>query len=61
MADQTPLLNNITDLKTSLTENKEHYLTAILDSEHREAFKGHVHTLIEDLKWLLDRMSADGP
>ena len=61
MADQTPLLDNITDFKASLAQNKEHYLASILDSEHRETFKAHVHTLIEDLKWLLDRMSADGP
>ena len=61
MNEQHPTVAKITDLKDSLAKDKEGALAAMFDSEHRDVYKSHVHTLIEDLKWIFERMGADGP
>ena len=61
MNDQHPVFSKITDLNASLGQNKNDALTALLDSDHREAYKTHIQTLIDDLKWIVERMGDDAP
>ena len=61
MNDQHPVFSKIADLNAALGQNKSDALTALLDSDHREAYKTHIQTLIDDLKWIVERMGDDAP